>query len=289
MITPLIVILLVVIAGLVLVIIMQQLNLRRSAGLFRLRLQQVALPYFKSQMNPHFIKNLLQTINYFILFDSKENASKYLKKFSILVDKTLKQSDQELISLADEIEILEIYLELQSLRFPDKFDFIPMDKDDATQKSTITVSAEINPAEIRIPPMVIQPFVENAIVHGLEPKGSKGFITVSFSKEDNLLNCMITDNGIGREASRQLQKNENYKNNSNGIGLKNVFRRLSLLEETMKISIHLEVSDLCPGEADTGTMVLVRLPAKFPRTVMNPETIDNIVQIQSKYMTKFMR
>jgi len=100
---------------------------------------------------------------------------------------------------------------------------------------------------------------------------------------------MITDNGIGRVASRQLHNNVNYKNNGNGIGLKNVFRRLSLLEETMKISIHLEVSDLNPGEADTGTMVLVRLPAKFPGRVMNPETIDNIVQIQSKYMTKFMR
>ena len=209
--SPLIITLILIIAGLILIIGLQHNMLRKRANHFRLRLQQVALPYFKSQMNPHFIKNLLQTINFFILFDSKENASKYLKKFSILVDKTLKHSDQELITLADEIEILEIYIELQSLRFPDKFDFFPISSATGLHKPTIFLAPEINPLETKIPPMVIQPFVENAIVHGLEPKSRKGFISVSFSKENNLLNCMISDNGIGRKASQDMQKNSDKK------------------------------------------------------------------------------
>lgn len=284
--SPLIIILISIIAGLFLIIGLQHKMLRQKDNHFRLRLQQVALPYFKSQMNPHFIKNLLQTINFFILFDSKENASKYLKKFSILVDKTLKQSDQELITLADEIEILEIYIELQSLRFPDKFDFSPISSGAVRHKPTIFLSREINPLETKIPPMVIQPFVENAIVHGLEPKSSKGFISVSFSKENNLLNCMISDNGIGRKASQDMQKNSDT---SNGIGLKNVFRRLALLEETLKISINLEVSDLNPDDTDTGTVVLIGLPAKFPKTNGNSAGLDNLIEIQSKYMTKFLR
>jgi len=238
-------------------------------------------------MNPHFIKNLLQTINYFILFDSKENASKYLKKFSVLVDKTLKLADIELISLTDEIEILEHYLELQNLRFPNKFDFIPIAS--VNTKPTIIVAEDINPLEIKIPPMVVQPFVENAIVHGLEPKATKGTIEINFSKESNLLICKITDNGIGRKASQQLKKAENHIENNNGIGLKNVFQRLSLIEETLKISIHLDVSNLNDNEKDTGTVITIKLPAKFPKASNKPTDFDSLIQIQSKYMTKFMR
>lgn len=268
---------------------MQHLMLKRRTKLFKTHLHHVALPYFKSQMNPHFIKNLLQTINYFILFDSKENASKYLKKFSILVDKTLKLADVELITLADEIEILELYLELQNQRFPNKFDFTPISSATDKVRSTITVSENIDPLETKIPPMVVQPFVENAIVHGLEPKTTKGAIGISFSQESNLLICRITDNGIGRKASQQLKKNNHNNGENNGIGLKNVFRRLSLIEETLSISIHLDVSNLCENEKDTGTVITLKLPAMFPKESNRPTDLDAMIQLQSKYMTKFMR
>lgn len=282
------IIILMISAGFVGVIALQHLTLKRRTKLFRTHLHHVALPYFKSQMNPHFIKNLLQTINYFILFDSKENASKYLKKFSILVDKTLKLADIELITLADEIEILELYLELQNLRFPNKFDFIPLALASDGAKSTITVTGNINPLEIKIPPMVVQPFVENAIVHGLEPKTTKGAIDISFSQESNLLICRITDNGIGRKTSQQFKKN-NETGDNNGIGLKNVFQRLSLIEETLKISIHLDVANLNDNEKNTGTVVTLKLPAKFPKVSNQSADLDSLIQIQSKYMTKFMR
>lgn len=278
----------IIIVGLVGIITMQHLMLKRRAKLFKTHLQHVALPYFKSQMNPHFIKNLLQTINYFILFDSKENASKYLKKFSVLVDKTLKLADVELISLADEIEILELYLELQNQRFPNKFDFIPISTATDNLKPTITVAGNINPLEIKIPPMVVQPFVENAIVHGLEPKSTKGLINISFSQESNLMICRITDNGIGRKASQRFKKSNNNGEN-NGIGLKNVFQRLSLIEETLNISIHLDVSNLNDDEEDTGTVITLKLPAKFPKATNKPADLDSMIQLQSKYMTKFMR
>jgi|GEM_PF-2191759 len=279
-------IVIVVLAG---AVTMQHLMLKRRTKLFKTHLHHVALPYFKSQMNPHFIKNLLQTINYFILFDSKENASKYLKKFSILVDKTLKLADVELITLADEIEILELYLELQNQRFPNKFDFAPISLATDKIRSTITISGNINPLETKIPPMVVQPFVENAIVHGLEPKSTKGAIGISFSQESNLLICRITDNGIGRKASQQLKKSNNNKGENNGIGLKNVFRRLSLIEETLNISIHLDVSNLSDDEKDTGTVITLKLPAKFPKASNKPTDLDMMIQLQSKYMTKFMR
>lgn len=281
--------LLLLIIGLVGVIVTQHLMLKRRTKLFKTHLHHVALPYFKSQMNPHFIKNLLQTINYFILFDSKENASKYLKKFSILVDKTLKLADIELITLADEIEILEIYLELQNQRFPNKFDFTPISLATNSGDSTVTISENINPFEIKIPPMVVQPFVENAIVHGLEPKSSKGTIRISFSQESNFLICRITDNGIGRKASQQLKKSNSTNGENNGIGLKNVFQRLSLIEETLNISIHLDVSNLNDAEKDTGTVITLKLPAKFPKATNKPTDLDSMIQLQSKYMTKFMR
>ena len=136
--------------------------------------------------------------------------------------------------------------------------------------------------------MVVQPFVENAIVHGLEPKATKGAIGISFSQESNLLICRITDNGIGRKASQQFKKN-NSTGDNNGIGLKNVFQRLSLIEETLKISIHLDVSNLNDNEKDTGTVVTLKLPAKFPRASNRPTDFDSMIQLQSKYMTKFMR
>jgi len=270
------------------VIVIQHLTLRRRTRLFKTHLHHVALPYFKSQMNPHFIKNLLQTINYFILFDSKENASKYLKKFSILVDKTLKLADIELITLADEIEILELYLELQNLRFPNKFDFIPLSSGSESVKSTITITGNLNPKEVKIPPMVIQPFVENAIVHGLEPKKTKGAIHIDFSNAPNLLICQITDNGIGRKASKELNKYGSTKDN-NGIGLKNVFQRLSLIEKTLNISIQLDVNDLNEKEKDTGTVITLKLPAKFPIISNRPVDFEALIQLQSKYMTKFLR
>lgn len=276
------------IALLLAVIIIQHLTLKRRTRLFKTHLHHVALPYFKSQMNPHFIKNLLQTINYFILFDSKENASKYLKKFSILVDKTLKLADIELITLADEIEILELYLELQNLRFPNKFDFIPLSSDSKKVKSTITITGNLNPEKVKIPPMVIQPFVENAIVHGLEPKTSKGKINIDFSIASNLLICKITDDGIGRKASKKLNTNR-VKSTNNGIGLKNVFHRLSLIEETLNISIQLDVNDLYKNENDPGTAITLKLPAIFPKSSTRPADFDTILQIQSKYITKFMR
>lgn len=269
------------------VIILQYVLLKKRTRRLKSHLIHVALPYFKSQMNPHFIKNLLQTINYFILFESKENASKYLKKFSIIVDKTLKLADVELITLADEIEILELYLELQNLRFPNKFDFVPIESATSEIKPTIVVSEDIILLETKIPPMVIQPFVENAIVHGLEPKTSKGKIEIVFSQESSMLICKIIDNGIGRKASQRL--NNHTRGENNGIGLKNVFQRLSLIEKTLNISIHLDVSDLDEQEKETGTVVVIKLPAKFPKTNNSPASFDSIFQLQSKYMTKFMR
>ncbi len=242
-----------------LVVFFQYRHYRKNKELFRQQINQVALPYFKSQMNPHFIKNVLQTLNYLILCDTRENANQCLKKFSVLVDKTLRHAEMGLISLSEEIELLEVYIELQHIRFPDKFDFT---KEGSDGKPTIFVDPSIDPDEWFIPPMLVQPFVENAIVHGLEPKPDKGELHISFQKTGGFLECIIADNGIGRKASERMKGPDLLEKKPNGIGMKNVRNRISVLEQAFKINIGYRISDQ-DENMQTGTIVSLKVPSNL--------------------------
>jgi sensor histidine kinase YesM len=250
-------ILLIIISVLLFVIvIMQHYYYSAQRRRYEKGIYQVALPYFKSQMNPHFIKNLLQSVNYLILFDDKRNASNCLKKFSTLVDHTLKYSEVQLISLDKEIALLENYLSLQHIRFSNKFDFIAQADD--PEKATINVAPDICAEEVNIPPMVIQPFVENAIVHGLEPLKEKGWLTIKFFQDSKYLHCVVTDNGIGRKASAELHKRA-FNGADNGISTKNITRRINIIKKIVGVDINLVISDL-NKENESGTVVAISFP-----------------------------
>lgn len=160
------------------------------------QLSEMRLEALRSQMNPHFIFNALNSINRYIIRSDKETASEYLIKFSKLMRLILENSKSSYITLANELEALRLYVEMELLRFDNKFDF------------NINVAANVMQEKTQIPPMVLQPFIENAIWHGLMNKKEKGTITVNVeSKSASSLHVVIEDNGVGRQKAND-QKNE---------------------------------------------------------------------------------
>lgn len=156
-----------------------------------LELEQKAL---RLHMNPHFIFNAINAINGFYASGEAETGKKYIGKLSQLLRMLLDFSSQKFISIRQEVELLTNYFLLNQLRFQNKFDY------------TIEVNKEINPDRLAIPPMIIQPFVENALIHGIAPLKTKGEIVVRLSMENGYLKCEITDNGIGMKKSRIINK-----------------------------------------------------------------------------------
>ena len=225
-----------------------------------------ALMAFQSHTNPHFIKNVLQAINWFILNNEKERASDYLCDFAKLMEDILLFSKKKIVSLEEKLRFLDLYLKLQHLRHSDKFDYIPLDSPDKENR-TIQVDDIINPEVFFLPPLLIHPFLENAIEHGLKPKTSKGFLSVAFKYQNDKLICQIADNGIGIKKSRERQQEE--KTNRSNIGLVNAKKRIEIIKKLYKIHIISTIQELNPGKKDPGT--LVRLEFLMP-IVFNPES-----------------
>jgi two-component system LytT family sensor kinase len=190
------------------------------------------LTALRTQMNPHFIFNALNSIQQYILQGNVIEANKYLSKFSKLQRDILNCSNQAFISLEKENEILNTYLQLEQLRFGDTFSY------------EIQMVDDIDAAEIKIPPMMLQPFVENAIWHGLIPKADNKKLSINFSLySDDILLAIIKDNGIGREASAQLKKNNsNLLYESKGMSM--VEQRLQLLQQQYDKPFDVAVTDI---------------------------------------------
>jgi hypothetical protein len=170
------------------------------------QLVEMKLEALRSQMNPHFIFNALNSINRYIIRNSKETASEYLIKFSKLVRSILENSKSRSITLEQEIEAVQLYVELELLRFDNKFDF------------QVNIDSSINKETSKIPPLVLQPFVENAIWHGLMKKSDRGQITIDIkSKNPNTLFISIEDNGVGREAANKNKSSLHEKGKSFGM------------------------------------------------------------------------
>jgi len=200
----------------------------------------------RARMNPHFIYNALNSIQYFILNNNPELAQKSLTNFSKLIRNTLNISKEKLISIELEIQTLKLYAEIESLRFENSFDF------------EIFVDENINQQTTQIPPMLIQPFIENSIWHGLSTKQNKGKITLTITKENRNLLCVIQDNGIGRKQSKQTEKNTNVEHTS--IGILNIEERLQLLKKIDNNLYELKIIDLFDeNKNSTGTRVELRI------------------------------
>tara|TARA_R110002049_G_scaffold293731_2_gene478966 strand:- start:11938 stop:14106 length:2169 start_codon:yes stop_codon:yes gene_type:complete len=205
----------------------------------------LALKSLRSQMNPHFIFNALNSVNSFIASNDERTANKYLTDFSLLMRAVLENSEEDFIPLEKEIELIRLYTKLEHFRFQDKFDY------------KINIDESMRIQDFKIPPMLLQPYIENAVWHGLRYKKTKGFLDIDFSQSTaDEITITITDNGIGREKSKALKTENQQKQNSKGMG--NIKKRVSILNAMYKDKVDVFIDDF-QKEDDKGTKVVVTL------------------------------
>lgn len=201
------------------------------------------------QMNPHFVFNCLGAISGFIVQNGTDSAIKYLSKFSKLMRLTLEYSKEPLIPIDKETESLQNYLELEQLRFNQIFDFT-ITKDQAIEDDTA------------IPPLLIQPFVENAIIHGIVPKKEKGNITVNFALEGDSLVCTVTDDGIGISKSKEMKANSVTVHRS--MALEITKKRLEVIQAYTGKPARVEIADRTDDNGvPGGTKITLYLPIQY--------------------------
>ncbi len=211
----------------------------------RLANNLLALKSLRSQMNPHFIFNALNSVNSFIASNDERTANKYLSDFSHLMRAVLENSEEDFIPLQKEIELLELYTKLEHFRFQDKFDY------------DITVNEDVVVGEYQIPPMLLQPYIENAVWHGLRYKTEKGHLQITVAKKsDNEITITVADDGIGRTRSKDLKTENQQKQKSKGMG--NIKKRVAILNDMYKDKVDVFIDDNS-AEEDAGTKVVVTL------------------------------
>lgn len=203
------------------------------------------LTAIQSQMNPHFIFNSLNSIQDLVLRQEGEDAYNYISKFAYLVRKVLAFSDTDFVDVSEEVKLLTVYLELEKLRFNNDFEF-QIQSQDADG--------------IQIPPMIVQPFVENAIKHGLLHKSGEKILKVCFSIQEENLHCTIEDNGVGREKSAEIKKRKSEHHTS--FSVKSIRSRFDILKSLYGGELGLEFEDLYNEGEPSGTRVTLKLPTK---------------------------
>ncbi len=215
------------------------------------KLAEIKLQAIQSQMNPHFIFNCINTAQHFVIHEQREEAYDYLTKFARLLRLVLENSDSNYIDLQEELEQIQLYIDLEAIRF------------DNTFTSSITVDNELSSGVFLIPRMILQPIVENAIIHGLvnrsTPEG--GLLSISFQLVNDHIQCEIVDNGIGRVAAREIKSKKagHFKSKA----LPNIEDMMSILKNDLKKNqLTLEIEDLYTNNQPTGTRVSIDLPYK---------------------------
>ena len=202
----------------------------------------------RTQMNPHFIFNSLNSINSFITDNNSDSAQSFLSKFARLMRYILENSRKTFVPVEDEINTLDLNMQLEQLRFDNKFDF------------EINVHEDIDQEYTFIPPMLIQPFIENAIIHGMAGKTGKGQIKVGLKPEGSLMLCTIEDNGIGRKKAMEI-KRKSGKKKHRSLGMKVTQERLDILNEKSKEKVYFEFVDLKDESGNpVGTKVVLKIP-----------------------------
>lgn len=222
----------------------QQFNYEKQ--LYKLKQKSLQL-----QMNPHVLFNTLNSIQFFVINNDTDNALHYLSKFSQYMRRLLNNSTQSYITLKDELEALETYIEIESLRFGDKFEY------------KIEVSPNIDEEFTEIPPLILQPYVENAIIHGLMNKKDKGhlIVNISFESDSETILCIIQDDGVGRERASQIRKESGIERKS--LGMLITKERLNIMNRYTEDQYTVDVIDLFDDEGKSkGTRVEVRIRIK---------------------------
>lgn len=206
------------------------------------RLAESSLISLKAQMNPHFLFNAMNSIQFLILTNKKNEAYQYLTELSNLVRENLRMSNTSFVHLEDELKLVKKYLDLEKLRFEETLNY--------------NITVNLDDTDISIPSMIIQPFIENAIKHGLLHKKNNRLINIDFFKENDFIKCIIVDNGIGRTASTKMyQKREHKSFSTNAIK-----KRFSILQEYYQINISFKYEDLYENNKATGTKVTIKIP-----------------------------
>jgi len=219
-------------------------NIKSKAALQQ-KIAESEMAALKAQMNPHFMFNCINSIDSFIYSNDKYNATLYLNKFAKLLRNILDHSKENTVLLSNDIETLKLYIELEELRHEGKF------------KTHFNIEKELENTQIIVPPLIIQPFVENAILHGLRNKNSNdGILDISIQKSGGSIEYIITDNGIGRTASALLNKN---KPSSHGMNIS--FDRIRLFNQEENPSVI--IKDRIEGDSQSGTTVIVSLKTKY--------------------------
>ncbi|KAK6023801.1 histidine kinase [Ostertagia ostertagi] len=219
-------------------------SLRSKAGLQTLK-AKLEMKALRSQMNPHFIFNSLNSIQKYIWENRQEDASEYLTKFARLIRLVLENSRHAAISLEEELNALRLYIEMEHRRNNQKFDY------------SITLAPDIDATNTFIPPLLLQPYVENAIWHGLSPKDERGKLTVSIEKKNGTLVCTIDDNGIGRHKAATLRTDAIPKT-SMAMNISN--QRIEWLQKEAGFNATVTITDKQADGLAIGTTVLLTLP-----------------------------
>ncbi|GAB3642812.1 histidine kinase [Spirosoma arcticum] len=223
-------------------------HIRQLETEFEQKLADTEMTALRAQMNPHFIFNCLNSIKLYTLDNDADRASDYLTKFSRLIRLVLENSRSELVPLQNELEALQLYIELEAMRFKQKVQF------------SIDVSPDIDQRYLCIPPLLLQPYVENAIWHGLMHKPEGGTVTVEVSQpKDNLLHIEITDDGVGRERAKELKSKSAGTHKS--FGMQVTADRIRMINQLYNIQTQAEVMDLVDSFGEPcGTRVVLEIP-----------------------------
>ena len=210
------------------------------------KISELTQANLRQQMNPHFIFNCLNSIDRYIIKNDTKKASEYLNNFGRLIRLILQNSRSDYVNLKDELEALELYIKLEQMRFRNSFDY------------EINIQPTLNPENYEIPPMLIQPYVENAIWHGLNHKKEKGKVCVNISIKNDVIICTIQDNGIGRAASRAMMNNKEIKRQSMGMSITS--ERIAIINKLHATNNYVEIIDLYDEDQNPlGTRVLLNI------------------------------
>ena len=210
----------------------------------KIKNKKIALQSLRREMNPHFIFNSLNSVNQFISENNELEANKYLTSYSNLMRNMMENSNKDFVTLSNEIEQLKKYLDLEHLRFSDKFDY------------EIKIDEALDADAIFVPNMLLQPHLENAIWHGLRYKDDRGFLKLDFRLQKNLVKVTIEDNGIGLKKSKELKTTNQKVHESRG--LTNTLERINLLNELYHKNISFQISERDLPE--TGTRIELTFP-----------------------------
>jgi LytS/YehU family sensor histidine kinase len=199
----------------------------------------------RSQMTPHFIFNVITSIQHYVLDNNRMESYDYLSKFGRLMRLVLENSKEKYITLFRELETLSLYIELEQLRLNKKFDW------------AMTVSEAVDTERMQIPSMLVQPYIENAIKHGLAPRKQGGVLTINFEAKDDILTVTVNDNGVGRVAAAAAREKQSH----HSMGMEITVNRIEVLSRWHNKKFEVAVTDKYneAGIAE-GTLVLITIP-----------------------------